>query len=122
MTSDLEAAFAHFWRILDGPDLEAEYHFDPTRKWRFDFADDASRVAIELDGGTWTGGRHVRGDGYAKDCRKLNAAALAGWLVFRFTSDMIANDPAGHLEPVIGCIEVRRAQMAWLEAAVGSEA
>lgn len=118
MTSDLEAAFAFNWRILGGPDLEAEYHFDPTRKWRFDFADRLSQCAVELEGGTWSNGRHTRPQGFAADCEKYNAAALAGWLVFRFTTDMIANDPAGHLEPVIGCIEVRRAQAAWLEAAV----
>ena len=49
-------------------------------------------VAVEVDGGTWTGGRHVRGAGYRRDAEKLNAAAALGWFVYRLTPDM-ASDP-----------------------------
>lgn len=35
----------------------------------------------------------------------LNAAAAFGWLVFRFTSDMLRNEPEQHLKPVIKLIE-----------------
>ena len=105
--SDLEASFDYYWRVLQGPDLEREYRFDVQRKWRFDRAFSLARVAVELDGGTHNGGRHVRGDGYAKDCEKLNAATALGWAVFRLTSDMLRDAPAQHLTPIIATIEAR---------------
>lgn len=100
IASDLERTFDTLWRQLDGPPLFAEYHFAPDRDWRFDRCHPYARVAIEIDGGTWNGGRHVTGAGYAKDCIKLNAAASLGWLVFRLTSDML-RDPDQHLQPII---------------------
>lgn len=105
--TDLEASFDTYWRILAGPDLEREYRFDTQRRWRFDRAFSLAKTAIELDGGTHNGGRHVRGDGYAKDCEKLNAATAQGWAVFRLTSDMLRDDPHGHLTPIIATIEAR---------------
>lgn len=51
-------------------------------------------MAVEIEGGTYCGGRHVRPDGYRKDCEKYNTAASMGWLVFRFTSDMVRNGNA----------------------------
>lgn len=71
------------------PEPVPEYLFHPKRNWRFDFAYPKHRIALEVEGGTWTGGRHTRGKGFADDCRKYNEAALMGWRVFRFTSDMI---------------------------------
>jgi hypothetical protein len=48
-----------------------------------------SRVAVEVMGGTWTGGRHVRGSGYRRDCIKLLHAAELQWQVIYLTSDMV---------------------------------
>lgn len=74
--------------------VREEYHFDleagGSRKWRFDFAFLAERIAIELEGGTRNNGAHVRHDGYRKDCEKYNAATLQGWRVIRGTSDMVS--------------------------------
>jgi hypothetical protein len=36
----------------------------------------------------------VRGAGFTADCEKLNAAALAGWLVLRVTSAHVADGRA----------------------------
>ena len=66
-----------------------EYVFYPGRKWAFDFAFLGTWTAVEIEGGTWTGGRHTRGRGFSNDCEKYNAAQMEGWTVFRFTSDMI---------------------------------
>jgi very-short-patch-repair endonuclease len=66
-----------------------EYRFSPDRRWRFDFAHPATRIAIELDGGTWSGGRHVQGAGFAADAEKHNAAMGAGWRVWHLTGEMI---------------------------------
>ena len=59
-----------------------EYRFHPERKWRFDFAFDG-KVALEVEGGIWTGGRHTRGTGFAKDIEKYNTATLCGWKILR---------------------------------------
>lgn len=73
------------------PVPEREYRFaaPPSPRWRFDFAYPDIKLAIECDGGTWSGGRHVRGAGYQKDCEKFNAASRLGWAVFHYTGAMI---------------------------------
>ena len=63
-------------------------------KTRFDFAFPDLLLAVEVEGGTWTSGRHSRGAGYAADCEKYNAAQIGGWVVIRVTSDMIKNGKA----------------------------
>ena len=62
---------------------ESEHRFAPPRKWRFDFAWVNAKIALEIDGGTWTKSRHHHGTGLIKDREKLNAAAIAGWRVIR---------------------------------------
>ena len=62
-----------------------EYRFDSVRKWRFDWAWPAHLVALEVEGGVWTRGRHVRGAGYLRDMTKYNRATLLGWRVIRCT-------------------------------------
>lgn len=99
--SNLEAAFDYYWRVLNGPPVEAEYRFDKARRWRFDRCHPRTLTAIELDGGTFTQGRHSRGMGYSADCEKLNAATAQGWRVFRLTSDMLTKDPQKHVKQII---------------------
>ena len=90
MPSHLEQQFAELWvEVYPAIDLYSEYRFCPPRKYRFDFAHLQARVAIEIDGGHWTGGRHNTGSGFQKDCEKFNLAASRGWLVFRLTGEMI---------------------------------
>lgn len=64
---------------------EAEYRFHETRKWRFDFAFPRHKVAVEIEGGVWTKGRHTRGSGFVKDMEKYNEATRLGWRILRFT-------------------------------------
>jgi very-short-patch-repair endonuclease len=87
--SKLESRFAIYWQGVNGPLLTAEHKFHPTRRWRFDFANIPAKVAIEVEGGQWSGGRHTRGSGYSADCEKYNEAQLCGWVVFRLTGEMI---------------------------------
>lgn len=68
------------------PTAEREHRFHPTRAWRFDFAWPSFHVAVEVDGATWSSGRHTRGAGFERDAEKLNAATSAGWRVFRYTA------------------------------------
>lgn len=81
-------------QAIQWPPYEREYLFNrPDTKHRFDLVFPAQMVAIEMEGGTFTGGRHTRGVGYAQDCWKYNRAAELGWRVLRYTTDMINNDP-----------------------------
>lgn len=72
---------------LLGGEWWAEWYFHPGRKWRFDYALPDKKIAIEIDGGVFTGGRHSGGIGQKKDMEKMNAAAELGWLVFHYTPD-----------------------------------
>ena len=76
------------------PEPTLEYVFAKPRKFRFDICWPERRVAVEVDGGTWTGGRHVSGAGYERDCVKINAATERGWSVYRYTSGMVKSDEA----------------------------
>lgn len=103
---DLADAFCELWRRM-GPDLplEREHRFHPTRKWRFDVAWPERRVAVELEGGVWTRGRHTRGAGYRRDMEKYNTAAAMGWTILRFAVNDLDYDPLGVVEQVSRALE-----------------
>lgn len=88
-TSDGEAILIQQMQLAGITDWVREYRFHPKRMWRLDFAFPEVRLAVEVDGGNWSGGRHVRGTGFAKDCEKHNELALAGWRLLRYTVDML---------------------------------
>jgi len=93
--SNLEAEFLFLCRALGLPEPEREARFDPVRKWRFDFLWRDARLAVEVEGGVWMkNGRHTSGKGYSADAEKYNSAALAGFLVLRFTADMLRDGRA----------------------------
>lgn len=60
-----------------------EYQFHPIRKWRFDYAIPQHKIALEVEGGVFTTGRHTRGAGYIGDIEKYNEATRLGWRVVR---------------------------------------
>lgn len=95
-TSPLEQEF--ITRLIqlspDTPEPVREWKFHPRRRWSIDFAWVSQRVAVEIEGGTYSGGRHSRGAGYAADCEKYNALALDGWTLLRYTGDMLHNNPS----------------------------
>ena len=99
--SSLEGKFSTIWGDIGGWELTPEYGFVSHRKWRFDFAHPRSYVAIELEGGVWSGGRHTRGTGFINDCIKYNTAALHGWTVFRLTDSMITEYWLGEIKDLI---------------------
>lgn len=59
------------------------------RRWRFDFSFPESKIAVEVEGGVHTNGRHNRGAGYEKDLEKYNEAVKLGWRVFRYTTGQV---------------------------------
>lgn len=105
--TDTSHLFTHYWSMLAPADVQAavvwthEHRFAPPRKWRFDHAAIDRRVAVELDGGNhlvrWSQkeqryvavGRHTKPEDYDK----LNQAAALGWRVFRFSPQMLTDDP-----------------------------
>lgn len=60
-----------------------EFRFHPERMWRFDYAIPEYKVALEVEGGVWTGGRHTSSVGFINDIEKYNTATLLGWKVLR---------------------------------------
>lgn len=88
-TSPLEAEMELQIKAAKLPVPVREFRFHETRKWRFDFAWPEHLISLEIDGATWTGGRHTRGSGYEADAEKLNEAAVLGWRVFRATRNMV---------------------------------
>jgi len=82
-----------------------QHRFCPGRQWRFDFVllERRQDVAVEVEGGIWCEGRHVRGAGFVADCEKYNQAALRGWFVLRFTPAMVeAGEALKVIEKVLG--------------------
>lgn len=80
-------ARAAMLRALLDADVEPEFRFHDTRRWRFDYALPTCKIAIEVEGGVWTAGRHTRPRGFLGDMEKYNAAAALGWRVLRATPD-----------------------------------
>ena len=108
--ADKSALFLHYWQIVLGtdgrmPQPAPEYRFDVVRKWRLDWAFVPERVGVEVDGGVFMpgGGRHAKDD----DREKTNALSAADWLVFRFSPQMLENDPVGCVMTVATTLRIR---------------
>jgi len=97
------AAVAKLFEDAGLPTPVAEHRFHPTRLWRFDYAWPAQKIALECEGGIWTGGRHINPAGFIADLEKYNAAAVLGWRVIRLT-------PASIVTPIL--VHLVRAAMA----------
>lgn len=82
------------WQEAGLPVPLREYRFHPVRRWRFDYAFLAQKVAVEVDGGIWVRGRHSGGSGQLKDMEKMNSAVLAGWRVLHFTPQQVLSRDA----------------------------
>jgi hypothetical protein len=67
------------------PGWFAEHKFCVSRRWRFDFAHVQRGIAIEIEGGVYSRGRHVRPKGFLGDMEKYNRATVLGWKVLRMT-------------------------------------
>ena len=77
-----------------GPNIRARLLKAGLKDWRFDFAYPDIMLAIECEGGIFSGGRHTRGKGYEEDLKKYNAAMLLGWDVCRFSGGMVKSGNA----------------------------
>ncbi len=69
-------------------DYKREFFFHPERRWRFDFAWESLKLAVEVEGGVGRfsqKSRHTSYVGFENDIEKYNTATLLGWHVLRFT-------------------------------------
>lgn len=70
-----------------------EYRFHAERRWRFDYAwpidSRWGMLALEVEGGAFTRGRHTRGVGFIKDMEKYSEAAAMGWRILRVTPSQL---------------------------------
>jgi very-short-patch-repair endonuclease len=108
--SDLELAFETYC-IQCGLQLQGrEYKFaHPFREWRFDyvFVNSQRQVGVELDGGNYAKGAHVRGASLDDQNEKQNYAMELGWIVLRYTTTMLRNDPCGCIDQIKRVLEGR---------------
>lgn len=90
----------HAWCRANGiPKAEPEHVFAYAthhRNWRFDWAwtdiDGNGGVALEIEGGIYSNGRHVRGKGFEDDMEKYSTAATLGWRLVRVTWQTLYTD------------------------------
>ena len=78
------------------PKWMREVAFDKTGR-RLDLAwvrNGWAPLAVEIHGGVWSNGRHVRGQGFINDRAKMNDARLAGWLVLEVCDEHIESGQA----------------------------
>jgi very-short-patch-repair endonuclease len=84
------------------PKPTPEVRFAPPRRWRFDYAFKPQMVAVEIEGGAFSRGRHTRGAGFIADMEKYNTAVALGWKVLRFTPSQVKDGTAlGFIENVL---------------------
>lgn len=103
--SEREEQFAHLWKKFGatGVTWTRQHYFAKPRRWRFDFAECDHKVAVEIEGLTWYGGkssRHQTTKGIQADMDKYNAAAVRGWRVLRFSQQHLDQDPIGVIETI----------------------
>lgn len=73
---------------------QREYRFCPDRRWRADFVFETEQIIVEIEGGTWSNGRHSRGAGMETDMKKYNRATIMGYRVLRYTTAMVQSGEA----------------------------
>lgn len=89
----LEDALLYQCRAVGLPEPVPQYQFEPTRKWRADFAWPDERVLVEVDGGAFRS-RHREMAGFERDAEKTNRAAVLGFAVLRFTGRQVKSGEA----------------------------
>jgi very-short-patch-repair endonuclease len=64
------------------------------RRYAADLAWPGHKILLELEGGVYSNGRHVRGKGYEDDCEKYSLASILGYTLIRVTYGMIETGKA----------------------------
>lgn len=107
--SQLELMLLHRLERAGLPRPETQAQIIPGRKFAFDFAYRAEKLAIEVQGGIWTNGAHARGSGVKRDCLKAALAVSLGWRVLPVDDSMIKDGQAVELIAQALGVEANRA-------------
>ena len=91
-TMTKEQAFLLMLKARKMPTPTPEFRFHPVRKFRWDWAWPEARLALEVEGGVWSGGAHGRGTGIVRDMEKSSLAAEEGWRIIRVTPSNLATE------------------------------
>ena len=85
-----EVAFA---KQLDeaGIHYEREVKLIPDRQHRVDFYFPVKKAVVEIEGGVWSQGRHLRGQGWMDDAWKYNTLTAMGYGVYRFATHQVVD-------------------------------
>ena len=92
--SELESLFAMQLDAVGLTGYVREYQAIPGRRFRFDFCWVKERLAVEIQGGTYSRGAHARPLGIKRDYEKGNLAVQFGWKVLQFDADMVKSGQA----------------------------
>lgn len=111
MSSMIDALVDAQAKAAGWPKPEREYRFAAPRRWRVDYywptwvcqGTEATfsylkrhePLAVEIEGGVFSRGRHVRPTGFLKDCEKYNTMAAMGIRLIRLTPQQVK---AGELQ------------------------
>ena len=101
------ALFLALCRSAGLPEPIPEYRFaweTIRRRWRIDYYFEYKdrKVALEVEGGVWTSGRHVHPSGFLKDMEKYNALTLHGIFLLRTTpAELMSEKTVGILRSVL---------------------
>jgi hypothetical protein len=66
--------------------LREEFRFAEPRRWKFDWAIECIKVAVEYEGLFSEKSRHTTAKGFTGDTDKYNHAQALGWKVIRLTA------------------------------------
>ena len=84
-----------------------EYLFSLGRKWRLDFAWPERKLAVEIESSV----HRIKGR-FARDIEKYNALQRAGWMLLRYTAQMVtAGTAITEVLEVVGGAESHTAQV-----------
>lgn len=89
--SDLEKMAAEHVIMSGLPLPIREYSYQNGEKWRADLAWPDYKIIVEIHGGIWVQGRHVRGTGFRDDREKYNTAQINGWIVLEMCPNLITS-------------------------------
>ena len=90
----LEDALVQQLTFAGLPEPERECRLSNRRKFRFDLCWRDRMLAVEIEGGIYTGGAHGRLVGIKRDLEKGNLAIVTGWRVLRFHGDQVRDGSA----------------------------
>ncbi len=92
--SSPEELLAFQLRAAQAPAFERQFRIHPQRRFRCDFYFPGARLAVEVDGGGFIGGRHSRGAGIESDCEKSALIALLPARLLRVTPRQVRDGRA----------------------------